>query len=355
MSSTAMLDGFSDHVRDIVLLIDPETGRIIEANPAAEYMYGYSREELLGLSIFDLRVAPPASVNQQMQLADRTGVLFEGMHRRSDGTEFPVEVSSRGETLDGKRVLLSVVRDITERKKHDAEREELLASAQRALESREEFLWVASHELRTPIAIVSLQLQQLRRLIERGEPTERLASATAAALSQVGRMNTLVQSLFDVSQIEHGRFTIARAEADLAVIVHDVVERLAAQAALVGSKLVVEVPELRGRWDRMRLEQVFTNVIGNAIKYGAGRPVEVAAHDAGDMVHAEVRDSGIGIGEADTERIFGKFQRAVPAAHYGGLGLGLYISKQIVEAHGGSIAVQSTPGAGATFRIALPR
>ena len=355
MTGPALLDEVSDHVRDIVLLIDPETGRILEANPAAEQTYGYTRAELLERTIFDLRVGPAASTQDQMKHADRAGILFEGVHRRRDGSEFPVEVSSRGETLGERRVLLSVIRDITERKRLDVEREALLATTQQALESREEFLWIASHELRTPITIVSLQLQQLRRLIERGEPADRLASAAAAALSQVGRMSSLVQSLFDLSQLEHGRFTLDRTEADLAAIVQDVIERLAAQAALVGSQLVVEVPQLRGRWDRMRLEQVFTNVIGNALKYGAGRPVEVEARAAGDMVHADIRDRGIGIQEADAERIFGKFQRAVPAANYGGLGLGLYISRQIVEAHGGWIAVQSAPGAGAMFRIALPR
>lgn len=351
----AMFDGLYDYVRDIVLLIDAEDGRIIEANPAAERAYRYTRDELLARTIFDLRVAPTMAVNQQMKLADQSGLLFEGVHRRSDGSEFPVEVSSRGATLGAQRLLLSVIRDITDRKQQEAEREKLLATTQQAVASREEFLWVASHELRTPIAIVSLQLQQLRRLIERGEPTERLTSATTAALAQVDRMNALVQRLFDASQFEQGRIAIERGPVELSAIVHEVVDRLAGQAAATGSQLIVDVPELSGCWDRMRLDQVFTNVLGNALKYGAGQPVHFIARVDGDSVYIDIRDHGIGISAADAARIFDKFHRAVPAANYGGLGLGLYISRQIIEAHGGWIEVESALGAGATFRIALPR
>lgn len=354
-TDASMLAGLQEHVRDIVLLIDAETGAIVEANRAAEQAYQYTREELLARTIFELRVAPTLSVNHQMKLADQAGLLFEGLHRRRDGSEFPVEVSSRGELLGEHRLLLSIIRDITERKRQEAERERLVESMQQALTSREEFLWVASHELRTPIAIASLQLQQLRRLIDRGESTERLAGATHAALSQIDRLSTLVQSLFDASQIVSGRLSIERTpDVPLPAIVKDVTERLHGPACQAGCDLLVDVPDLRGRWDRMRLEQVLTNVLGNALKYGAGRPVHVTARADGSMVYLDVRDQGIGISSADVRRIFDKFERAVPAAHYGGVGLGLYISRQIVEAHEGWIEVVSAPGAGATFRIALP-
>jgi PAS domain S-box-containing protein len=356
VSNATALGVLDQHVRDIVLLIDPETGRILDANRAAEQAYQYSRAELLERTIFDLRVAALASIHQQMKLADQDGILFEGVHRRRDGTEFPVEVSSRGETIGARRLLLSIIRDITERKRHDLERERLLHSLQQALAAREDFLWVASHELRTPITIVSLQLQQLRRLIDRGEPVERLANAACGALAQVDRLNTLVQSLFDASQIANGRLSLDRAPGvDLSCVVRDVVDRLAPQATQVGCQLVVETAPVVGCWDRTRLEQVLGNVLGNAIKYGAGRPIRIATRGEGEMAHLDVTDEGIGVAAGDSGRIFDKFERAVPSAHYGGLGLGLYISRQIVEAHGGWIDVDSSPGAGSTFRIALPR
>ncbi|MBC7973395.1 MAG: PAS domain S-box protein, partial [Myxococcales bacterium] len=185
--ATELYRELHDHVRDIILVIDADTGRIVEANRAAQHAYQYARGELLALTIYDLRVEAPPSVNEQMQVANRDGSLFETLHRRKDGSVFPVEVSSRGETLGDTRYLLSIIRDITERRRAqeahqraELERERLLSTTQHALATREEFLWVASHELRTPITIVSLQLHQLRRAIDRGDPAERLTASAEA-------------------------------------------------------------------------------------------------------------------------------------------------------------------------------
>src|SRR4051812_46992044 len=122
-----------DHVRDIVLVIDAVDGRIVEANREALEVYGHTRDELIGRTIFDLRVAPTDAVLGQMQIADRDGVTFDGVHRRSDGSTFPVEVSSRGEQIDGRRYLVSIIRDTTARRRAEEERERLLATTRRAL------------------------------------------------------------------------------------------------------------------------------------------------------------------------------------------------------------------------------
>lgn len=353
VAATELYRQLHDHVRDIILVIDADTGRIIEANHAAEQAYLYSRAELLELAIYDLRLEDPPSVTDQMRSADRQGSLFETVHRRKDGSVFPVEVSSRGETIEDNRYLLSIVRDITERKRSDEERERLLVTTQQALATREEFLWVASHELRTPLTIVSLQLHQLRRSIDRGDPTDRLAASTEAALSHIDRLSALVQRLLDASQLETGpRLEVT--DVDLAEVIHSAVDRVRAQADAVGIEITVDVPELRGRWDPVRVEQVLINLLSNALKYGLKQPISVAGRADVDVVHIEVRDRGIGVAPSEVDRIFGKFERAVSTAHYGGLGLGLYIARQIVEAHRGWIEVESAPGRGSTFRVTLP-
>jgi PAS domain S-box-containing protein len=349
-----------DHVRDIILVIDADSGQIVEANRAAEQAYHYTRAELLALTIYDLRVEPPPSVSSQMRMADREGSLFETLHRRKDGSVFAVEVSSRGETLGQTRYLLSIVRDVTERKRaQDAhqhaelERERLLATTQHALATREEFLWVASHELRTPITIVSLQLHQLRRSIERGDPADRLTASAEAALAHVDRLSALVQRLLDASQLDNGP-RLDLGDVLLGEVARNALERVRGQTDAAGIEITIEIPVISGRWDAVRLEQVLINLLSNAVKYGLRQPIAVSARLDLDLVHLEVRDHGIGLPASETDRIFGKFERAVSTAHYGGLGLGLYIARQIVEAHRGWIEVESAPGRGSTFRVTLP-
>jgi two-component system sensor kinase FixL len=342
-----------EHVRDILLVINADTGQIVEANNAAVRAYQYTRDELVARTIYDLRLENPPAVVAQMRTADRTGFLFETTHRRKDGSTFPVEVSSRGETFGDHRFLLSIIRDITDRRRADAERERLLATTQQALAMREEFLWVASHELRTPLTVVSLLLHQLRRAIDRGDPGDKLATSTETALSHVERLSALVGRLLDASQLEGGpRLDVA--DVELAEVARAAVERVRAQSDAVGIEIALEVPAIRGRWDAVRLEQVLINLVSNAVKYGLRQPIRVVALIAEPLVHIEVIDRGIGLAASETERIFGKFERAVSTAHYGGLGLGLYIARQIVEAHRGWIAVDSAPGRGSTFRVTLP-
>jgi PAS domain S-box-containing protein len=344
-----LYSAFLQHVRDIILVIDLGTGRILEANRAAERAYLYSLDELRELTIQDLRIDPPTEVVGQMKKADTSGILFEALHRRRDGTTFPVEISSKGQTIGEQRLLFSIIRDITERKRFEAERERLLATTQAALAIREDFLWVAAHELRTPLAVMSLQLQQVRRLMERDEPHERLRQELGAALRQVDRLDLLIDGLLDATQGD--RIALVVEDVDLSALVHEVAARFGDSR----TPLLVDVDAIEGRWDRERLGRAFASLITNAVKYGAGRPIRVTSSIGVDDVCITVSDEGIGISAEDLERVFEKFERAVPSAHYGGLGLGLYVARQIVEAHGGRIDVDSSPGSGATFRVTLPR
>jgi signal transduction histidine kinase len=163
-----------------------------------------------------------------------------------------------------------------------------------------------------------------------------------------------VESLLDVTRVVAGRLLLEPEETDLYAVVEEVVARFKEQAAKVGSRIVLELEPCSGNWDRLRLDQIVTNLVSNAIKYGPGQPVEVRLRARGDTGVLTVRDHGIGIPPEDQNRVFERFERAVSSKHFGGLGLGLWIAKQIVTAMGGTIGVNSEPGLGSEFTVVLP-
>jgi PAS domain S-box-containing protein len=234
----------------------------------------------------------------------------------------------------------------------------LYRDAQAAIQLRDEFLSVASHELKTPLTPLQLKLQLLRREAEGAEHVsrERVLRNVEGAEAQVRRLRDLIDDLLDVSRLSQGRLSLTLEQVDLADVVRRVVSGFSPQAVKACCTLSVELEEpLLGHWDRLRLEQVVTNLLTNALKYGAGKPVTLRLERAADLARLTVRDEGIGIQPEHLGRIFGKFERAVSERHYGGLGLGLYITRQIVEALGGTIRVESRPGEGALFTVELPR
>ncbi|HEX5748839.1 MAG TPA: response regulator [Archangium sp.] len=231
--------------------------------------------------------------------------------------------------------------------------------AEEAVLLRDEFLLVASHELKTPLTSLLLQERMLERSVEQaGTPSgmERLRRCSVAMRRQCEQLARLIDSLLDVSRITSGRLVLERSRVDLVQLVQDSMERLRSQAESARCPLHLEAgPPVFGQWDRFRLEQVVVNLLTNALKYGAGKPVDLRVHAEGSQAVLVVRDHGIGIREEDQKRIFGRFERAVPTRHFGGVGLGLYISRQIVNAHAGTIELTSRPAEGATFTVRLPR
>ncbi len=231
-------------------------------------------------------------------------------------------------------------------------------SAEQAVVARDEFLSIASHELRTPLMTLQLRLQSIQEsldapLDERSAPEASRWLASAAR--QAGRLGSLVDSLLDVSRITSGRLTLNRERFDLADATREVAERFAEAAETAGCPLSVEAcAAVVGTWDRLRIEQILLNLIGNALKYAPRAPVEISVEANEAKAKLTVRDHGTGLLPADFARIFSRFERAVPARKYGGLGLGLYIAREIAVAHGGGIGVASTPGQGATFLVELP-
>ena len=233
----------------------------------------------------------------------------------------------------------------------------LVADLRAAVAARDEFLSVASHELRTPLSTLRLVTATLsRRLSEsRGDNGSDVARQIAVIDRQVVRLEALTAVLLDVSRITSGRLALHLEPIDLVVLVRDIVSRFRGEEAKGAPVIEFQsVPSLIGEWDASRIDQVASNLIVNAISYGKGKPVHVSVDTAGGAATITVRDEGIGIAADQRIRIFERFERAVPSSHYSGLGLGLWIARQIVDAHGGTIDVDSEPGHGATFTVTLP-
>ncbi|QSQ20016.1 transporter substrate-binding domain-containing protein [Pyxidicoccus parkwayensis] len=235
----------------------------------------------------------------------------------------------------------------------------LYRQAQQAVRARDLFLQVAAHELRTPLTSHLLRLERSRRMLQGFEETpqkEQLAQELSMAARQARRLGTLTEQVLDVAQASSGSLELNPEEVDVCQLVQDVAKNLQEQLTACGARLELEArcPAV-GWYDRLRLEAVVTNLLGNAIKFGRGQPIEVSVSSTKEGVRLSVRDHGIGLSREARGRIFEKFERAVSEQHYGGLGLGLYISRHIVESHGGVLSVESTPGEGSTFTVELPR
>jgi signal transduction histidine kinase/DNA-binding response OmpR family regulator len=235
----------------------------------------------------------------------------------------------------------------------------LYRQARDAIRARDEFLLVASHELNTPLATLTLRLNDLPDGAFAAPPGDRRAAVIAnglpAARRQVQSLARLVGNLLDVSRITARRLVLSISEMDLVAAFRDVVEQLGPELSRAKCEVRLHAPEhLVGAWDTLRISQIATNLLSNALKYGAGKPIDVTIEAVDDRVKLTVCDRGIGIAADDIGRIFELFERSGAVKHFGGLGLGLYITRQVVEAHGGTISVTSKPAEGAVFVVDLP-
>ncbi|MGH7270702.1 MAG: ATP-binding protein, partial [Polyangiaceae bacterium] len=255
---------------------------------------------------------------------------------------------------------LGTFTDIEDQKRAQVERDLLYREAVDAVRARDEFLSIASHELRTPLSSLKLQIEMLLRPPRRDpgavlSPDQTKVKLEMAA-KQIDRLSKLIAELMDISKITSGRLQLDFEECDLGDLVRDVAARLADDAANAQSSLEIHArAPVSGRWDRTRMEQVLMNLLTNALKFGAGQPVEIVIEDHGPGARLVVRDHGIGIAPEDVDRIFHRYEQAISSRAYGGMGLGLYIVSQIVKSHGGTIHVESQPGTGSTFIVDLPR
>jgi signal transduction histidine kinase len=235
--------------------------------------------------------------------------------------------------------------------------ERALEETRRALGVRDEFLRIASHELRTPLTSMQLVLDNaIRRAGNDRLSSEQIARTLRIIDGQVGRLGTLIEELLSAVTLESGGLQLHPAEVDLAGAARAAVDEMEPMFAAARCPVKLHAPApILGRWDGFWIRQAIGNLLTNATKFGAGNPIDVMVEADPTSATLAVRDHGIGIAAADQERIFSPFERAVSADHYGGLGLGLHIVRKVVSAHGGSVHVESRPGAGATFTVRLPR
>lgn len=231
--------------------------------------------------------------------------------------------------------------------------------AQEEIKARDEFLSIASHELKTPLTSMLLQLQaalhNIRNVSLANFSVEKLLKMLESAQQQTNRLSKMINDLLNVSLITTKKLDLEFEEVDLAKVTKEVAESFSEKLQREGYILYLDNPKaVIGHWDKVRIEQAVTNLVSNAIKYGGKKPIEIRVTNSDGTGKIYVRDQGIGIPVAQREKIFALFERAAPAGKYQGLGVGLYITNQIVKAHQGTIKVDSREEVGSTFMIELP-
>jgi PAS domain S-box-containing protein len=250
--------------------------------------------------------------------------------------------------------MIGIGRDVTEKRRAEEALEKAYEDAREALEIRDAFLSVAGHEFRTPLGALSLTLHNLARRIE-GDPDDSATRSIQNLRRQVDRLTRLTEDLLEVGRIRAGKLILEPEPVDLTVLVREIVDRFRESASAAGSNIeTAPADSVTGTWDASRLDQVFSNLLANAVKFGSGEPIEVRVERRAETAVVSIRDRGIGISAEDQTRIFERFERANSAKSYRGIGLGLWIARQIVEGHGGEIRLDSEPGKGSTFTVVLP-
>jgi len=300
-----------------------------------------------------LRADPRTRAVPIVMLSARAGeeASVEGLEAGAD--DYLVKPFSARELIARMHSTLELSRMRREVAAHEARE----ASLEESVRARDEFISIASHELKTPLTPLHLHLDSIQRSAQAGGSqldAGRLIPKLETMARQVDRLEKLVDSLLDIARITSHRLDVECEDVDLAEVVRDVAGRF-----VLGSPPTTtfefDVPEkVIGSWDKLRLEQIVSNLLSNATKFGAGRPIRIAVEATDGWVRLTVRDEGIGIAPEDQARIFERFERAVPTRHYGGFGLGLWIVRQIVEALGGIVEVESGKGNGSLFAVKLP-
>jgi PAS domain S-box-containing protein len=320
---------------------------ILYCNSSFARMVGVSLDRIMGNDV--CKFVPEEDRDTLKKLVRqglRESVRAEMPLLPSSGVCLPTQFSLNPVDLEGKRSVGIIVTDLSERRRHER--------AEAAVRMRDEFLAIASHELRTPLSTLVLRLGLLERHAQAADMDQVKASVNRAK-DQTDRMRRLVDRLLDVSQLASGRLALELAPNDLGRLVKEVAERFSEDASQAKCELRLSVASgITTQLDKFRVDEAIGNVISNAIKYGAGKPVEVELKVDDGKATLVVEDRGIGIPVEDLLRIFGRFERTTISRNYGGLGLGLYIAKQVIEQHEGSIRAESRSGGGARIVIELP-
>lgn len=342
-----------DQSNDGIEVLDPETFRFLDANAAACRNLGYTREELLALSVFDVEPAltKQALAEGRKVLAEKGVLVVEGVHRRKDGSTYPVENSIRFVTLD-RAYIVATVRDISERKKNELRIKEL-----DALKSK--FITIVSHQLRTPLTAVHWNLEMLLAG-EFAKLNPENVALVRVSYEAAGEVIHRIGDLLTALDIEEGKIRLELEEADLQSVVLGVLDEAANRCKSRGvtcTSVVADAALPAVRLDAAKIRVALSKIVDNAVSYTKeGGAVTVTIRSLQGVARIEVVDKGVGIPKSEQKRVFTRFFRASNASVMAqdASGLGLYIAKYYVEAHGGTIGFESEEGKGSTFWIDLP-
>jgi signal transduction histidine kinase len=380
-SSRQAFEALSRFVPEPLLLLSAAEGHVRLANRAARELLERDGPALEGLPLAELLSGGEEDARSYLRMCARSVQPLPGAVslRRASGAPVscrvkgalllppgeqpagcPAHVLWRLEPGGGAPSAFSLLTEkVTHLTREVMNRKRAEQEALDALGVRDEFLAVASHELRTPLHAFNLQLElAARALRELPEAAQRLEGRLGVMRRQLERMSALSTSLLDVSQLRAGALQLRLQPVDLGEAASAATERMGAEFERAGCHVRLDLqPGAVVLADPSRVDQVLVNLMSNAAKYGAGKPVEVSARlTAPRWASVSVRDQGIGIAQEDLARLFGRFERLGTARHhYGGLGLGLYVSRQLATAMGGSLEVASALGQGSTFTLQLPR
>jgi signal transduction histidine kinase len=233
------------------------------------------------------------------------------------------------------------------------------AELERSLKMRDDFMSMVAHELRTPLNTLFLETQLRGMQLDRGNLAafneDLLRRMVARDGRQIQSMIRLINDMVDVSRIRSGKLSIRPAQTELAGLLGRIVSDLAQRTEAAGGTIALEAPQpVEGVWDEFRVEQIIINLLTNALRYGGSKPVTITLSQGDGRAQIVVRDQGVGISQEDQVRIFYPFERAGTKDVRDGLGLGLYIARQLAESHGGTLEVDSAPDQGAAFSLTLP-
>lgn len=351
-----------------IFLLGPD-GRILTWNLGAQRIKGYTAAEIIGQHFSRFYTAEDRAADRPTYLLGRAAESGrfedEGWRVRKDGSRFwaNVVITALRDEAGRPYAFVKITRDLTERRAAEEQYRNLLVeqearvAAERALEARDRFLGIASHELRTPVASLQLATEAVLRSHEQGRlDDERLETGLRRIASATDRLGELMDELLDVSRLTSGRHELKRVRTELGALAREVAIRFAEREGTDRVRVTAR-DEVWMDVDRARIDQVLTNLVDNALKYsGKGAPVDVAITDIDTSVEITVADRGIGLDPAATDRLFEAFGRGENADHVAGIGLGLFISKQIVGRHGGRVSAdRRTDGPGTVFTVVLPR
>ena len=332
-------------------------GNITSWNKAAERMFGYTEKEVLGKHIS--LIIPPERLSEEHYIISEVSKgnkidHFQTIRKARDGRQVAISLSVSPIVDENGKVIgaSKIARDIGEQLAVQAENARLYEEVKRLNDKKDEFIGLASHELKTPLTGIQGYLQILDRMITEEKPRQFLIKAQL----QVKKLNTLVEDLLDVSKIEAGKLQMSVELFDIRLLLEDVIEMIAFSNSSFNITLDTTFENLMVTGDPNRIEQVVINLLTNSVRYSSGeKQVIVRLTADGNEVRVSVQDFGMGIAAEQLEHIFARFYRVDnQASGISGLGIGLYLSHEIVTRHGGRIWAESEPGKGSTFNFVLP-